>query len=69
MLLGCNVLCVGVLYSIVKGGINYTLRIWDSEDMAAWMPGRSPRKSVATGALFSAYCGAQHQVESESEVA
>ena len=37
--------------------------------MAAWMPCRSPRKSVATGALFGAYCGAQHRVESEIEVA
>ena len=33
------------------------------------MPCRSPRKSVATGALFGAYCGAQHRVESEIEVA
>ena len=33
--------------------------------MAAWTPCRSPRKSVATGALFG---GAQHSV-SESEVA
>ena len=57
--------CAGVLYSIVKKGIDYTLRILDGEDTAAWMPCRSPRESVATRALFGACYGAQQPASSQ----